>query len=313
MTYSEPPPDQRSGQPWVHFPSPLRYPGGKLKLSKFVKLLVETNQLVDGEYAEVYAGGAAVALGLLYEGFVRRIHINDLDPAVYAFWIAARDNPEELARLVRDTPVSIDEWQRQRAVMSADSPDPLELGFATLFLNRTNRSGILTGGPIGGYAQAGEWKLDARFRRDDIERRIAKVGRHREQIEIYQLDGAEFLRSVVPGLPDRSLIYLDPPYFVKGQAALYANFYRPDDHAEIAKLVRSLERPWIVSYDDAPEIRALYGGQTLVDYGLPYTAHERYRGREVVFFADSLEPPAVANPVRVTRAEVKAIRAALAS
>lgn len=295
------------------FPSPLRYPGGKLKLAPFVKLLVETNGLVDGEYAEVYAGGAAVALSLLYEGYVRRIHINDVDPAVHAFWATALDHTDELVRRVRDADVSMEEWHRQRAILRSDDSDPIDLGFAALFLNRTNRSGILTGGPIGGYAQAGTWRLDARFRRDDLTHRIEKVGRHRERVELHQLDAAEFLTAIVPTLPERSLVYLDPPYYIKGQEELYANSYRPDDHAGIATLVKALERPWMVSYDDVPEIRELFAGETLVAYGIPYAAQARYRGQEVAFFAPSLEPPSVANPIRITRPELKAARAAAAS
>lgn len=313
MRVAEPPPDQRAGKPWMHFPSPLRYPGGKLKLALYIKLLIETNQLTDGEYAEVYAGGAAVALSLLFEDFVRHIHINDLDPGLYAFWSAVLDHNDEMVKRVRETTVTMDEWRRQRAIAQSPAPDPLDLAFATLFLNRTNRSGIITGGPIGGYAQAGTWRLDARFRREDLVKRIEKVGRHRSRISLYRLDGSDFLKTIAPNLPDGTLIYLDPPYYVKGQKELYANFYRPEDHAAISALVQGLNLPWLVSYDDAPEIRALYAARTLVPYGIPYAAQERYRGREVAFFADSLEPPAVANPIQISKVEAKAIRTALAS
>ncbi len=309
MNGNEPPPDQRSGRPWTQFPSPLRYPGGKLKLAQFIKLLIEENDLTDGDYAEVYAGGAAVALSLLYENYVRRIHINDIDPTVHAFWLAATDRTDELVGRIRDTAVTIEEWQRQRNVLRDADADPLDLGFATLFLNRTNRSGILTGGPIGGYAQAGAWRLDARFRRDDLARRIEKVGRHRSRIHLYRLDAAEFLRDIAPTLPDKSLFYLDPPYYVKGQEALYANWYRPEDHEAIARLIRGLDRPWMVSYDDVPATRALYEGEALVAYGIPYAAQSRYRGQEIAFFADMLLVPHVTNPVRISRAEIESVRA----
>ena len=286
------------------FYSPLRYPGGKRKLANFMALLFRTNGLLDGEYAEVYAGGGAVALTLLYGDYARRVHINDLDRGVHAFWIAARDRTDELARLVRDARLDLDEWERQRAVQFEDAPDPLELAFSTFFLNRTNRSGIITGGVIGGRKQTGEWKIDARYNARDLVRRIERIGRWASRIEVYRLDGAEFLRTVAPSLPQRSLLYLDPPYYVKGQEMLYANYYGPDDHAGIASLVRRLDRPWVVSYDDHADVRDLYSGCQSVAYDIAYSASERYRGREVAFFSQDLLIPDVADPARVSPAQM---------
>ena len=301
MAYVEPPPDERGQRPWTIFPSPLRYPGGKRKLAPFVKLLLEANGLVGGEYAEPYAGGAAVALGLLYEEYVRRIHINDLDPAVHAFWLAARDHPEELCRRVSATSVSIDEWHRQRGVFRSTDPDLIDLAFATLFLNRTNRSGILTGGPIGGYSQTGDWKLNARFRRTDLIHRIEKVGRFAARIEVAGLDAGHFLRTVARALPARSLVYCDPPYLIQGREELYQNSYRPEHHAGIAALLTQLDRPWMVTYNDAPEIRALYASATCLPYDISYSAQGRYHGNEVAFFSAGLRVPAVVDPARVER------------
>ena len=282
------------------FYSPLRYPGGKRKLANFIALLYRTNGLLDGEYAEVYAGGAAVALSLLYGEYASRIHINDLDRGVHAFWLAARDRTDELARLVRDATLDLDEWERQRAVQFVDDPDPLDLAFSTFYLNRTNRSGIITGGVIGGKRQTGRWKIDARYNVKDLVRRIERVGRWRSRIEVYRTDGAEFIRTVVPKLPKRTLLYFDPPYFVKGQEMLYANYYGPDDHAEVAGLVRAVTLPWVVSYDDHADVRALYSGCPTVAYDIAYSAADRYRGREVAFFSKGLVVPDIADPARLS-------------
>jgi DNA adenine methylase len=274
-------------------------------------LLYRTNGLLDGEYAEVYAGGAAVALTLLYGDYASRIHINDLDRGVHAFWLAARDRTDELARRVRSAPLDIDEWKRQRAVQFADEPDPLDLAFSTFYLNRTNRSGIITGGVIGGANQTGEWKIDARFNIKDLARRIERIGRWASRIEIYRLDGADFLRTVAPKLPPKSLLYLDPPYYVKGQEMLYANYYGPDDHAEVASLVRESNLPWVVSYDDHTDVRDLYDGSQTIAYDIAYSAAERYRGKEVAFFSEGLVVPDVADPARLSpRAMIKLLRGA---
>ncbi|MDQ3691342.1 MAG: DNA adenine methylase [Chloroflexota bacterium] len=286
------------------FYSPLRYPGGKRKLSNFLALLFRTNRLLDGEYAEVYAGGSAVALTLLYGEYTRKVHINDLDRGVYAFWIAARDQTDSLCQLIGDARLDVTEWERQRAVQFAAEPDPLDLALSTFYLNRTNRSGIITGGIIGGKNQTGDWKIDARFNRRDLIRRIERIGRWSSRIEIYNLDGAVFLQTIAPKLAAKSLVYLDPPYYVKGQEKLYASYYGPDDHTEVAGLVRGLTVPWVVSYDDHADVRALYDGQRMIAYAIAYSASERYRGREVAFFSDQLLIPDVADPVRLSRADL---------
>jgi DNA adenine methylase len=287
------------------FHSPLRYPGGKRKLANFMALVLRTNRLSDGEYVEPYAGGAAVALSLLYGEHVRRIHINDLDRGVYSFGNAALNNTSDLCRRIRTTEITRDEWERQRLVQAASDPDPFDLGFSTFYLNRTNRSGIIRGGMIGGKAQTGRWKIDARFNREDLVRRIERVGRWRSRIELSNLDASRLLQGVEAALPDRSLLYLDPPYYFKGQEELYVNCYGPSEHGEIAALVRLLDRPWVVSYDDVTEIKDLYRGYRSLRYSIAYTAHDVHRGQEVAFVSPRLRIPDVEDPTRITLLDVE--------
>ena len=286
--------------------SPLRYPGGKGKVSNYVKLLMLENGLVGRDYVEPYAGGASVALELLFEDYADTIHINDLNPGVHSFWQAVLGETAELCDRIENTRVTMDEWHRQRAV--ADSPDSsgLDLGFATFFLNRTNRSGIISGGVIGGKDQSGEWKLDARYNIAELIVRIRKIGRHRTRIDLTNLDASEFLlRWTGTGEPP-SFIYLDPPYFVKGEG-LYDNFYGPDDHAAVAAMVRELAHPWIVSYDAAPTIISLYQGFDRIRYSLSYSANTRGLGSEVMFFSPGFQRPEQP-PGKVTARDVIAAR-----
>ena len=133
-------------------PSPLRYPGGKHRLAGFIQLAIQNLNMPDCTYVEPFAGGAGVALSLLLDGTVNRIVINDYDKAIYSFWRAVRQEPTSLIDLIQNTPVTIDEWHRQKEIYLTSTAYSLDLAFATLFLNRTNRSGILNAGPIGGYA-----------------------------------------------------------------------------------------------------------------------------------------------------------------
>lgn len=280
------------------FPSPLRYPGGKGKIGNFLKLLFTKNRLAGAHYAEPYAGGASVALQLLFEEYAGHIHINDINRSVHAFWKAVLENPDALCSRISSVRISMAEWRRQRDVQLATSPSPLDLAFSTFFLNRTNRSGIIRGGVIGGQDQGGPWKLDARFNRSDLIRRIHRIARYKSRISLTNLDAVDFLRICYPAISSRKIAYLDPPYYVKG-SGLYESFYQHDNHVEISELVAGLGGPWIVSYDAAPQILKLYKGHPRTSYGLKYSAADRYSGSEVMFFSSDLLVPKVRSPAGI--------------
>lgn len=286
----------------VHF-TPLRYPGGKAKLVGFVKRIMDENDLLDGEYVEPYAGGAGIALELLFHEYVSHVHINDISRPVYAFWRCVLHRTDELVRRIRDTPLTVATRDRQkRMLMHQDEHDELDLGFATFFLNRTNRSGILNGGIIGGRAQTGPWKMDARYNAAELTFRIESIARMRHRISLTRLDALAFLRARVGSLPRRCLIYLDPPYYLKGKD-LYYDYYDHDDHVKIAKFVctRIRRQRWIVSYDNVPEVRALYPGFGRMTYRVGYSARRVREGTEVMFFCPRLSVPEGMGAMKVIR------------
>lgn len=279
--------------------SPLRYPGGKSAFAPFVAELMCHNGLDGGEYLEPYAGGAAVALELLFHGVARRIHINDLDTAVFDFWSVVVNHPDEILKLLSDTPINMEQWLYWREVLRGNvETDQVHRGFATLFMNRTNRSGILKAGVIGGLSQAGTYKLDARFNKEVIAKRIEQIALRASQITVHSEDAFALLKNCHKFLPLNSLIYLDPPYYEKGQG-LYRNFYEHQDHQKIAKTLFSTKfrRPWLVSYDNVDQIRDMYRYAEERTYGLNYTAQTRYVGSEVMFFSDRLKVPKMADSV----------------
>jgi len=293
-------------QPIATFPSPLRYPGGKRKVINFMKLLFLENGLTGSNYVEPYAGGASVALALLYDDYVDHIHINDLDDSVFAFWQAVLTDADTLCARIHDTRVTMDEWHRQRAVQADPSAQSLDRAFSTFFLNRTNRSGIITGGVIGGQDQTGKWKLDARFNKDHLIKRIQKVARFRSRITLTRLDAADLLLDWLNTDQD-GFVYLDPPYYVKGEG-LYTNFYEHAHHEVIADLVSRLSCTWVVSYDGVPEILRLYTGYSILPYTLSYSAADRYRGDEVMFFSSGLRLPEAESASCVPTSEIERAR-----
>jgi DNA adenine methylase len=271
--------------------SPLRYPGGKTKLTEYVKALFRHNRLLGGHYVEPYAGGASVALELVIQEFVETAHINDLDRSVWAFWYSVLNDADRLCGMIESVQVNMETWAAQREVQTRkDIANVLELGFSTFFLNRTNRSGILRAGVIGGKHQNGNFKIDARFNKDELINRVQLIAEHSDRIELYQRDAVELLQQIVPTLPDRTLVYLDPPYYVKG-GDLYEHHYQHADHAAVAAAALEIRQHVMVSYDDVPEIRDLYNHLQYVSYSLSYTAQNRYRGTEAIFLGHSLECP----------------------
>lgn len=279
--------------------SPLRYPGGKGILTNLMKLVITQNKLFDGEYVEVFAGGAAIAWALLFENYVQTVYINDISWPLFAFWNSVLNDTEALCRTIQDTPVTIETWHTQREIQRKPLDySLLELGFCTFFLNRTNRSGILTGGVIGGKRQDGPWKLDARFNKKDLIERIEKIARYKDRIQLSRLDAAEFIGNTLVTLSPNALIYIDPPYYHTGQN-LYQNDYDNNDHERLAQLVVKISQPWIVSYDACDEIEQLYGSFNPIKYNISYSAREKYAGNEIIFFGNLEIAPAVPNPATI--------------
>ncbi len=273
----------------MSFDSPLRYPGGKGRLTNYIKSIFELNDLVGGEYVEPYAGGAGIACSLLLSGHVSKIHLNDLNKSIYAFWYSIMNSTDEFCKLIFDTELTIEEWYKQREIQK-DYDSWLSLGFSTFFLNRTNRSGIITAGVIGGLKQDGEWKLDARFNKSNLISRIEKLAQYKKQIKLSNKDAVIFVKETIKKLPEKSLIYFDPPYYMKGQK-LYANYYEHHDHLQISSLIQEkITQNWIVSYDYVPEIAKMYKVQSKV-YDLSYSAGNRYKGKEIMFFSPNLKKP----------------------
>ena len=293
----------------IHF-TPLRYPGGKAKLAAYIKSLMKQNRLLDGEYVEPYAGGAAIALELLFHEYVSRVHINDVSKPVHAFWKSVLSHTEEFCRLVISTPLTVVEWDRQKQIL--DEPaghSVVDLGCATFFLNRTNRSGIQNGGIIGGRDQTGPWKIDARFNAKELVRRIESIARMSDRIRLTRQDALKFLKAGVSRWPRETLIYLDPPYYAKGRD-LYYDFYEDKDHVGVAEFVTSgiTQQRWIVSYDNVKPIRDLYNDSRHVVYDIGYSARKASQGSEVMFFCKGLQVPPLIGPVKITESHPNLFR-----
>lgn len=269
-----------------NYHSPLRYPGGKTSLLPFFEKIIEDHDLQKIIYIEPFAGGAGAALALLLSGKVGRIVINDLDRAIYAFWKSSVLNSAKFIKKIKKTPVTISEWKKQKAIYNDPKASIFDLGFATFFLNRTNTSGILGGGLIGGLKQKSKYKIDARFNKDALIERIQQIALYKDKISIFNKDGLQLIGEYLN--KKNAFIYLDPPYFEKG-ATLYLNHYKKEDHEALAeKLNNNSDAFWLLTYDNKKEIKSLYTDRKIVNFSLNYNAYESRKGREVMILSDAL-------------------------
>lgn len=272
--------------------TPLRYPGGKQRLSPFIEEILIENNIKNGHYVEPYAGGAGVGIELLLTKKVSNIHLNDSDFGIYCFWYAVLNRTEELCQMIQSASMTVDEWRKRKEIVKqCDRRKKLELGFSVFYLNRCNRSGILSAGIIGGLDQSGNYKMDARFSRNDLIRRIETIAQFKDNIFLTNFDAEYYIKNYISNLPQESLIYLDPPYYEKG-CELYLNAYKKNDHARLSKVIQDeINLNWILSYDGVSDILELYNERRHFLYDLQYTAAKVYKGKEVFIFSDRLRIP----------------------
>lgn len=269
--------------------SPLRYPGGKAVLAKCLRQIIYDNSLQGCIYVEPFAGGAGAAVDLLSSGHVDRIVVNDADKAIYCLWKSIINHSDELIERILETPITIEEWKKQRETYrSGRRHKQLDFGFSAFYLNRCNRSGIIkNAGPIGGIEQKGKWKLNARFNREDLANRVRELASFEDRIIVTNEDAVSLLYRMedVAGKGKR-FIYADPPYYIKG-AELYLSHFQEKDHAELAAALNKSIDSWVLSYDDVPQTRKLYLGQTVLPFSLRYSAHHSSNEGDEILVAPS--------------------------
>ena len=266
--------------------SPLRYPGGKSQLFKYISHILEINHLENATYCEAFCGGAGVAMSLLLNNKVNQVLLNDYDSAIYSVWYAILNHANDLIKKILDTPVTLEEWHNQRAIYSQRKNVrgyDFDLAWATFFLNRTNRSGIIEGGPIGGLKQIAKYKIDCRFNKPKLIKKIQKIHKLQDRIQLYNYDGQEFIHQVIEPFEGNMFIFFDPPYFKQGKT-LYKNALDEKYHTELSQIIQGLQQYyWIVTYDNVEEIRNLYAKCNGWRYKIRYTANEKRKESELIY------------------------------
>lgn len=272
--------------------SPLRYPGGKAKLTGLLHQVISENFIEKPIYVEPFAGGAGAALNLLFNNTVEHIIINDADVRIYSFWKSILDQNETFINYIKSNEISLENWEKQRSIyLRPEHHSTLEIGFATFFLNRCNRSGILpNGGPIGGRSQTSKWKIDARFNKETLINRIRKIGIWKDKIQVENKDAIDLINNLEKRTSSvEKFYYIDPPYYKKG-SRLYLNFYHHKDHEKLSTCIKKIKKSkWILSYDNIDEIKNMYPEHRIKEYTLNYSANIIQNGKEIMISEPSLK------------------------
>lgn len=276
--------------------TPLRYPGGKGSLKYFLANVVLQNELSGKPMIEPFCGGAGASIPLLEAGLISELHLNDANPAIAAFWQTLIEDTDALVSLVLTTPITIDQWYRWKEVFNhKEQASRLELGFSAFFLNRCNRSGLLSGGPIGGLDQTGNYKIDCRFNRAGLVNRIETIAAHRDKIRVTCLDACDMLERLSPLLDGEALIFLDPPYVAQGKNLYKEHCFSEEDHQRLSGYIKDKNWKWLITYDDHELIHRLYAERTRGVIELSYLMQRAKLGRELLVASTHCRLPAFAD------------------
>ncbi|NQS82091.1 DNA adenine methylase [Pantoea agglomerans] len=270
--------------------SPFRYPGGKGKLSRFLALFIATNNLQGCMLVEPFCGGAGGTLPLLLAGLIDKLYLNDLNAGISGFWESLKNNPSNLIDMVEREPVNIESWHHWRNVyFSNDEYTPLEKGFSAFFLNRTNRSGMLHAGPIGGREQKGDYKIDCRFNRVSLIKKLEKISNFSNRIIVTNNDAIKCISR----LKVDTLIYADPPYVKEGRNIYNEFCFTDSEHLAFSKALKRSKSHWLLSYDDHPLIHKLYSSSGINIVELSYAINKARIGRELLIASTNSRQPSM--------------------
>ena len=272
---------------------PLRYPGGKASLLNYIEKFITSNKISVQAILEPYAGSAAISIGLLSKGTISKAYINDSDQMIFAFWKTVMNNNKELIEMIDSLEVNLDAWFCYRKYL-VDKPltkfNEKDVAMAFLFLNRTSYSGIVKAGPLGGKRQQSRYKIDCRFNKENLKKKIKSIEALSPKVKVFNMDGIQFMKEIIRENED-VLIYADPPYYNVGKL-LYNQYFDDNKHIQLADYLKQIEeQPWLLSYNANKFIMNLYSDQKMVPIYLDYHTGPYRRNIMEYLFSNRVIPP----------------------
>lgn len=261
----------------------IRYPGAKNKLVKSIlnslpeELVVPLHVSSNVHYVEPFFGSGAIGIAVMRLMHRRAsVTVADADIGIASLWRAVKDSPYELCRRIKQYAPSVESFYELKS-LDGTFTDTVDTGFRKLALHRISVSGFgyMAGGPIGGRSQAGDYTVDCRWRPDRMVSRVERLSalfNRFDNLQILHADVFDVLESAnkTTASYEQTFVYLDPPYYEKGDQ-LYKHKFTPQNHEDLAAALKGADFDWAISYDDHPEIRRLYGGATVKRLEITYT------------------------------------------
>mgnify|MGYP001440887376 CR=1 FL=1 len=273
----------------------IRYPGGKSKLRAEILKQLDKQIYLGGskiiEYREPFFGGGSIGLKFLeMNPYIHKAWINDKDVGVASLWTSVMRYHDELKRKVVNFVPSVDIFYQYKDILLSNQPmDVVELGFMKLAVHQMSFSGlgVMAGGPIGGKTQLGNYTIDCRWSADYICNKINKYHALFSRTNMYNniCSSFNFEKVLEDDIDDNALVYIDPPYYVKGND-LYIVKFEKSDHMRLAELLKCAKYRWLLSYDDCEEVRELYNWAVIQPVGVNYTIKTSRNKSEVLIFRE---------------------------
>jgi len=273
--------------------SPLRYPGSKKRLVLYLYEIIKYNKLNPNVLVEPFVGGGNIALHFLLNGIVNKIIIADKDKLIYSFWEVLFSNPDYLIDFIKRVKIDLDTFYKYKEIArNSEYCEKERLAEACIYLNRTSFSGIMTDrvGPLGGKNQQSQYKIDCRFNKEGLIEKIKYISAFRRSVIVLSSDWRDTIQygqdwAINKKRLNRLFFYFDPPFFHKAND-LYRCYFNKEEHKRFYKEIIRLNYDWVLSYDNATEIRELYSNEKYITMHIevPYSinSHAKRIEKELI-------------------------------
>ncbi len=223
--------------------SPFRYAGGKF----YARKLILEHILAHEQYIEPFAGGGSIFFA---KEKAAANELNDIDPELINCYEQIRDNVEGLIALLDGIPASKENHHYYKNVY--EPSNQLECAFRWYYLNRTSYSGIMN--PANCY-----WGYGPKFSMQP-KNWPAHLRRCSAKLQEVKLSCRDF-EEVIEAIPNGAFLFIDPPYFNADQDKFYTHSFDHKDHLRLERVLRknSNRLKFLLTYDNSPEVRQLYG------------------------------------------------------
>jgi DNA adenine methylase len=236
--------------------SPFRYPGGKTWLVPRVRRWLRSLPSRPKKFIEPFAGGAIAGLTVAFEDLADTVLLAEKDEQVAAVWktiIASDKGAEWLANEIVNFNLTL---ESAKLMLASHPTSTKKLALKTIVQNRISHGGILANGA--GLLKNGEngKGILSRWYPATLKKRILEISRIRKRIAFIQGDGFDVIKKYLDKL-DVSF-FVDPPYTAsKKKAGTRLYKYHQVDHEKLFELMSKVKGDFLMTYDDADEVRAL--------------------------------------------------------